>query len=429
MAQRGCPARHVLPLDRPQRHGRCAERDREHAGDACRGLVAEDEEVGRQRVEGERVHERKREVRARGSLEAHLAHAAREPRERCGLGGPGVRERPVREDVRDADRAEREGERDQKVAEVPGAAEESRADRSVHGGADEQVDAAVARIAVLEERLRGVEREAGARNDEGRRKRNEPLGLAPQLPADAGGEVQQAEDRRERKQPRVGPSSIGEEHEHLRRGQDRARDQEPAPAKRHSDGDGRCQHERHEGGADGGETRVGDQEGRRHHRADESDSRDELFAPNERHAETDGGDARRDDECCCSGKQVVQRGCCKQRRVAARDARADCGDGGVRPAVAAPQLQPGNEEEERRDAAQRDSRAGADPAAVHRQGEEEDDPEHGHGAAGDREAFRAEDGGPVDLALLARRAGGTCGARRRVGATYGWRRTGGAGRR
>ena len=101
----------------------------------------------------------------------------------------------------------------------------------------------------------------------------------------------------------------------------------------------------------------------------------------------------------------------EQGHVAAGDPGADRRERGVVHVREAPlDVEARREEERGRQRAERDARDRADPAAVDREHEEEDDPEQRHRAAGPGERLRSEEGGPVDLLADARRL--RSGARR-----------------
>src|SRR5437899_11568696 len=84
----------------------------------------------------------------------------------------------------------------------------------------------------------------------------------------------------------------------------------------------------------------------------------------------------------------------------------------MRLAEAAPKLEAAREDDRGGDRPECDAPAGADPAAVHGEDEEEDDPEQRHDPAGDGESARPEQ---VELERLARLTGLTgrrCGGLR-----------------
>ena len=126
--------------------------------------------------------------------------------------------------------------------------------------------------------------------------------------------------------------------------------------------------------------------------------------------------------------RVVERGRGEQRRVAAGDARTGSGHGRVEAAVASVHEDAGGEDDGGCQGTEGHALHRADPAAVRRKDEEEDDAEEGDDAARDREPARAEEVGGVELRQLEARL--RCSGRRRApgkGGTVGGGGTGVSG--
>ena len=159
-----------------------------------------------------------------------------------------------------------------------------------------------------------------------------------------------------------------------------------------------------------------DRHERNEQRADEAERGDELLLPGECDDGRGGGDPGSRDERPGLGDELVERGRSEQRRVAAGDSGADRRHRRVGRPEATAQPEPGREHAHGGRGAEPEPKLRVDPAAVHGQDEEEDDPEHGDDPARDREPERAEQLGEVELAPRLRRARGE----RRAGGAAAW---------
>ncbi len=167
----------------------------------------------------------------------------------------------------------------------------------------------------------------------------------------------------------------------------------------------------------------------REHGADQSEPGDQLGSPGECRHRRDGCDAGRENECDLAWNEVVQSGGREQRCVPAGDPCSGRCERGVHRSVRAVQPEAGTEDEERSERAEADPLDGADPAAVHGEHEEEDDPQERHDPARPGERLRAEEVVEGHVAVQARGAEPLVpGRAQRLGRrSLGW--GGGGGRR
>jgi hypothetical protein len=346
-----------------------------------------DEEPRERRVDGERVPEGEREPSERRELEARLVDATREPREDGGLGRPHDRERRARREIRGGHGGDRERDGTEQRREVAVARRETGGSDAV-GNCDPEQREALA--AAVEDERGGVAGEGAAPDD---RRRGEAAHADAERVRDAGDGKDQPERDRDCRSVLV---IRRDERDSLRRRGDDRRDRQPAPLAPDRERERRREDESCERGSQRRHAAL-ERDGDRHeHRADQPEAGDRLGPPDE----CDAGAGRRD-PCCKKqrgrrGEEVVERRGGEERRVSACEPGADGGNGGVRVAVAPVQPEPRAEDEAGGERAEADARRRADPAAVDREDEEEDDPEERHCAAGPGERTRAQEEAEVE---------------------------------
>ena len=121
-----------------------------------------------------------------------------------------------------------------------------------------------------------------------------------------------------------------------------------------------------------------------------------LRRPGDRDHDADRGDPRRQAKRGERRHEPVERRGCQQSGVAAGDPGRDGGESRVELTVPVPGDEAYDDEEDRREGAERDALDGPDPAAVDREHEEEDDAEHRHEPARPRQRPRTEQVAEVD---------------------------------
>ena len=231
------------------------------------------------------------------------------------------------------------------------------------------------------------------------------VGLA-ELDGDRDRDEQAPEDGREPDHGPVHGLALGDEADALGNRSDQRGDQEAAPALAERDHGGGGEQDGDEARPEEGQLLVLDERHERdEHGADEPEGGDELGAPGEGNRGGAGSDARCGDQRPRVGDEPVERRGCEEGGEAARDACADGGERRVRRPEAAPEPEAPREDGERGRGAEAEAQLGADPAAVHGEHEEEDDPEDGYDRARPGEPEGAGELGEVDLAPGARRAG------------------------
>jgi hypothetical protein len=252
-----------------------------------------------------------------------------------------------------------------------------------------------------EQRRRREAREGGSDGDErsGQAVEGDAVG-----PLGRGGdpERQQPVGRRERDHDPVLRVGLRDQAADLHQADEAGRREQDQPALAQCDDGGGGEHECRERGAEVRELvrRVeqgGEGDG---HRADQAHAGEDLGPPGDCRGRADRGDGGGDPERGQVGQQLVLGRGEQERRVAARDAGAGGRDCGVGVAVAPVRPDAGAEEQRRGDRAEGDTRRRADPPAVDRQHEEEDDAEHRDRGAGERQRPRAEPRREVELRLL-----------------------------
>ena len=261
------------------------------------------------------------EIREGRELVADIADDPREPREHCGLGSPGDRERRAGEQVGERDCGERERDRCGERAEiaVPPSGEEGRGDQPVHGSRGEHRPALVAAVELGDRRDAG---EDAAQHEQRRGEGAERGRSQPVLPADRRPEVEEPEERGCRDDVPFGRVGLGEQDRDLRQAGRDADAEQARPSL--PDGDDRraCEDERGEPGSRGAQLAALEPDGsRRKGGADEPEARDELGRPGERRRDAGGRDPGRDEHRRPVGNEVVQDLGGEQRHVARRRCR------------------------------------------------------------------------------------------------------------
>ncbi len=290
-----------------------------------------------------------------------------------------TREAEAAEQVGEAERADDHRSRGEQRGEVAGTTEEGGGERRVRQREDEQPGAGV-----VEERRCREDAERRRQGDENARERVDPL--RREGSHDRGREVERHEQRGDgdRAAGRLVPLGDEQRHPLRRRGRD-ACDEEPRPAAPEAHDRDRGEHERGERRSEHLDAALDPDRRRRECRADETDPREDLRRPRERDRGPDGGDRRGEDEGGGVVDEVVAGGGGEERRVAAREPRADRGERRVELPVAPPRDDTGGHEQPGHERTGEDALGGADPAAVDREHEQEDDAEQGHDPAGDGE--------------------------------------------
>ncbi len=367
--------------------------DRDHRKAAAGRRLECLEEVARRRVDREHLHQRGQKIGDREELIADLPDAGGEPREHRRLSRPREGERAAAHQLSEGDPSDDQPQRTDERTQVAVAAtgEQRGCDQSEDDRDGEQREALRLRAAVQAQRA--TDGECGTREQERGREIVEigrSLAELERQPAAHGDGREHGREHDDLRRRRAVVFGLEDECERLREAHAGARDEQHVPPVADRDhGSGRV-HDGDERRPEHGKPTLGDDRERNEHRAQQAHPGHELRAPAERRDETDGGDRSGDDERGGVPEIVVQSRGGEQDGVAAGDAGADGGKRRVRLSVAPAELEAGGEDERGGDSAQRDTTAGADPAAVHGQDEEEDDPEQGHDPARDREPLGSE---------------------------------------
>ena len=213
------------------------------------------------------------------------------------------------------------------------------------------------------------------------------------MPCHGGTEIDAQKQCGGRDDVPFGRLGLGDEERDLRDARGDAEDEQARPALPYRNGRGAGEDERGESCPGCGQLARFEPDGRRREeRADQAEARDQLGRPCNGRGDTGRGDPAGDQQGGPIGNEVVQHLRREQRHVRAADSRADRRERRVvQVRETALDVEAGAESERRGDRPERDAGYRADPAAVHREHEEEQDPEEHHGAARPGEGLRAEE--------------------------------------